>query len=67
MLDQVDVSQAIESLRNDTPLRGLLYDCAGRAFRVHVWTSFQREKREDLPVPEVWTQEMAERGGEAGD
>lgn len=49
--DQVEVYEAIEQLRKGTPLEGQLIDCAGRAFKVHVWASFQRVE-EDGSVAE---------------
>ena len=41
--DPVDVHEAIEDLRVGTPLDGPLYDVAGRAFRVRVWTYCRRD------------------------
>lgn len=54
--DPVDVYAALEELRIGTPLDGLLYDVAGRAFRVHVLAHFQRDPRGD---EEVWFQDRA--------
>jgi hypothetical protein len=55
--DQTEVYEAIERLREGTPLGGLLFDCTGRAFTAHVWTSFRRVREEDRKVSEVWTLE----------
>ncbi|HEU0078010.1 MAG TPA: hypothetical protein VFQ76_10205 [Longimicrobiaceae bacterium] len=55
--DQTEVYEAIEKLREGTPLGGLLYDSAGRAFTAHVWTSFRRVQGQDRKVSEVWTLE----------
>jgi hypothetical protein len=52
--DQTEVYEAIEKLREGTPLGGVLYDSTGRAFTAHVWTSFRRVKEEDRKVSEVW-------------
>lgn len=62
--DQTEVYDAIEKLREGTPLGGLLYDCTGRAFSAHVWTSFRREKEEDRLVSEVWTLEADQASDE---
>lgn len=61
--DPVDVYEGIEALRKGTPLEGVLYDCAGRAFSVRVWASFRREKEEDRSVPDVWTLHREEEAG----
>ena len=53
--DQIDVYDAIDKLRKDTSLAGILYDISGRAFSVHVWTSFRREPEEDKKIAELWT------------
>lgn len=53
--DQTEIYEALERLRAGTPLGGLLYDCTGRAFSAHVWTSFRREEEADQKVSEVWT------------
>lgn len=53
--DQTEVYEAVGKLREGTPLDGLLYDSAGRAFEVVVWTSFRRAKGEDRRLPALWT------------
>jgi hypothetical protein len=58
--DQTAVYEAIEKLREGTPLGGLLSESPGRAFAAHVWTSFRRVKEEDRKVSEVWTLEVGE-------
>lgn len=55
--DQTEIYEAIEKLREGTPIGGLLYDSTGRAFTAHVWTSFRREKEKDQLVSEIWTPE----------
>jgi hypothetical protein len=55
--DPTAIHEAIEKLREGTPLGGLLYDSAGRAFTAHVWTSFRRVREEDRKVSGVWTPE----------
>lgn len=63
--DQTEIYEAIEKLREETPLGGFLYDCTGRAFSAHVWVSFRRQKEADRKVSEVWTPE-AEPASDAG-
>lgn len=58
--DQTAIYEAIEKLRAGTPLGGVLYDSAGRAFTAHVWASFRRVREEDRRVSEVWTLEGAD-------
>jgi len=53
--DQTEIYEAIEKLREGTPLGGLLFDSVGRAFTAHVWTSFRRVREEDRKVAGVWT------------
>lgn len=53
--DQTDVYAALDELRKGTPLEGLLYDSAGRAFEVTAWASFRREKKYDRKPSEMWT------------
>ncbi len=45
--EPTEVYDAIERLREGTPLGGLLYDAAGRAFEACVWASFRRVHDED--------------------
>ncbi|HEV2145986.1 MAG TPA: hypothetical protein VGR37_01070 [Longimicrobiaceae bacterium] len=52
---QEDVFGAIEELRKGTPLQGMLFDCSGRAFGVHVYATFLRAAQHDRKVGEVWT------------
>lgn len=52
-----DVYEAIDRLRQGTPLEGLAYDSAGRAFNCSVWCAFRRVPEADRPVSEVWTLE----------
>lgn len=70
--DQVDVYEAVEGLRKGTPQEGLLFDSAGRAFEVVVWTSFRRERAKDRLVSELWTLDpleafLGERSDDAAD
>ncbi len=57
--DPTAVHDAIEKLREGTPFGGLLHDSAGRAFTVHVWTSFRRVREEDRGASGAWTPERA--------
>ena len=62
-----EVYEAIDRLRKGTPLEGILYDSAGRAFRTTVWCSFRRVPQEDRPVAEVWSLERVPAPGSGGD
>ena len=59
--DPVDVYEQIEELRKGTPLEGLLFDSAGRAFQVHVWASFRREPEQDVRPETLWTLAVPDR------
>ena len=61
-----DLCEAIDRLRAGTPLEGILYDSAGRAFKATVWCSFRRVPGEDRPVSEVWSLECNETAGSDG-
>lgn len=65
--DPIAVNEAIQALRQDTPLAGLLYDCAGRAFRVSVWTRFQRDRAADRKVAGLWTLDPGEPAASAAE
>lgn len=62
-LGTTDIYEAIDRLRAGTPLEGILYDSAGRAFEVTVWCSFRRVPGEDRPVSEVWSLEPTPAAG----
>lgn len=57
--DQTDVFAAINELRKETPLQGLLFDCSGRAFEVRVYATFVRAEKHDRKVGDVWTLDHA--------
>jgi hypothetical protein len=62
-----EVYEAIDRLRDGTPLHGILYDSAGRAFEPTVWCSFRRVAQDDRPVSEVWSLERtATRDSDGG-
>lgn len=63
---ETEICEAIDRLRAGTPLEGILYDSAGRAFESTVWCSFRRAPREDRPIGEVWSLERIPVDGGGG-
>lgn len=57
--DPTDVSIAISELRKGTPVDGLLYDSSGRAFVVHVYTTFLRAREQDRNRGDVWNRDRS--------
>jgi hypothetical protein len=53
--DALEIAEAIDELRENTGLDGVLYDSSGRAFQAVVWTSFGRAADADRPVDLVFT------------
>lgn len=57
--DPTDVSSAINELRIGTPAEGMLFDCLGRAFVVHVYTTFLRAREHDRNSGAGWTRDRS--------
>jgi DNA repair protein RadC len=55
--DPLEIAEAIDELRKDTRLDGVLHDSSGRGFQCVVWTSFGRAAEADRPVGRVFTLE----------